>query len=320
MSELSLKVAEIKKQRKIAILAVVLTVLALPVFSLGGSRNNLYVDDNASGVQDGSSAHPYSNINEALKHANSKTDIHVANGKYKENFTIKKGVRIYGESADGVVITAKNDNYAVARMKHDTKIDKVTLRGGKWGIEVNNDSKVSISNCKIKYNDQDGVHIESDSSDRVSVTDSEIRNNGRAGIYSKQRKLSLMDNKIFNNKTDGIDIEAGSDAYIEGSNISGNGGSGIKVRIDGSEIWTKNNTVRDNGREGIEIIYFGKNGRVDVKSSSYINNGRYGIAKIQTMPITSATNSAWTRNLTFTGKNSIFGNDGRDISPVIVRK
>jgi hypothetical protein len=319
MSKISLKVVEVKRQRIIAATIVMLFLFALPVFSLSSHRNNIYVDDGATGSQNGSSSHPYKNINEALKHANSKTDIHVANGSYKENFTIKKGVKIFGESQDGVVVTAKTDKYAVARMKDDTTINKVTLRGGKWGIEVNNDSKVSIVKCTIKYNDKDGIHIEEDSSDRVSISDSEIRNNGRAGIYSKKRKLSLTDNKIIDNKTDGIDIEAGSDVYIEGSNISSNGGSGLKVRVDGSKIWTKNNTARDNGREGIEVIYAGKDGRVDIKTSSYINNGRYGVAKIQTMPITAATNAAWARDLTFTGKNSIFGNDGKDISSVIVR-
>lgn len=320
MSKLSLKIVDIKKQRKIAALIVVLFLFALPTFSLSSHRSDLYVDAKAAGSQDGSSAHPYTSINEALKHANSKTDIHVANGNYKENFTIKKGVKIYGESADGVVVSAKTDKYAVARMKDDTTINKITLKGGKWGIEVDTDSKVSIIKCKVKYNNQDGIHIEFDSSDRVSISDSEIRNNGRAGIYSKQRKLSLTDNKIFDNRSNGIDIEAGSDAYIEGSNISNNGGSGLKLRVDGSTIWTKNNTVRGNGRDGMEVIFSGKDGRIDVKNSSYIDNGRYGIAKAQTFSITVASNSAWKRNLTLTGKNSIFGNNDGNISLVIVRK
>lgn len=262
---------------------LLLVVFVGPMFAFAGNRGDIFVDINAKGAQDGSIGHPYRAISDALSHSDKRTDVHIAKGEYKENVEIPKGVRVFGESKDAVVITAGRDSGSVVTMSDDSRINKVTIRKGGVGIKVREDSKVSIIECAIVDNDGDGIKIESGSTgknDAISITDSVIRNNGRAGIFSKKHRLVIINNEISENDSDGIDISKGSSAWIEDNTVKNNGGSGMKVVMDESDIWTKSNTYRGNDHSGVEIDSFGKSGRVDFNKSKFVNNKNFGIVRV----------------------------------------
>lgn len=263
---------------------LLLAVFILPFFLFASGCKKIYVDDNASGNQDGSSGHPYKTISAALKKADKNDEVHILPGFYKENIEIPEEVEVYGSDEDKVIIEAKDDNEPVVKMKHKTKIDKVTVKKGEYGIEVGKNDRASIIECVIKDNDRDGIKIkEGEIQDKykVSVTESLIENNGKSGIYSQKRRIILIDNEILGNDRDGVDLEAGSKAWIEGNRMKDNDGSGLKLVLDRSEIWTKNNTYYDNRREGVEINAFGGTGRIDLNKSKFYKNGRYGITRVQ---------------------------------------
>jgi hypothetical protein len=303
----------ISKRLIIALLAI---VFVLPVFSFAGD-NDIYVDADASGTKNGSSDHPYKTIGKALSKANKKSKVHVAEGTYKENIVIPGGVEIVGADETKVIIEAKDDDEEVVKMHHKTELNNVTVRGGRYGIKVSDYSEADIIGCIIENNDKDGIKVKKSKVDDdyiITVKRSIIRGNERAGFYAERSRISLIDNEIYDNDSDGIDLDAGVRAWIEGNRIKNNEGSGFKMTLDGSEIWTKKNTYKDNDREGVEIDTYGGSGRIDLKKSKYYKNDRYGIARVSRGSFSS---SIW-NGLTFTSENIFYDNDHGEVSPIII--
>jgi hypothetical protein len=273
-----------KRKWEIAGSIVLLALFVGPFLTLASSRKDFYVDNKATGSEDGSAANPYHTISEALRHANDKTDVHVLKGVYEDNIEIPEGVKVFGSGADDVVIRAKSRKKAVVSMKDDTEINKVTIEKGKNGIWIKGNAKVSVINCVIQNNTSDGIKIEKgkvSNGNKVSITDSKIEDNGKNGILSGKRRLVLINNEILENDNDGIILDAGSSAWIEKNSIKDNDGSGMKLTLDGSDIWTKSNSIRNNDREGIEVNAYGQSGRIDINKSKIIGNNRFGVARVQ---------------------------------------
>lgn len=322
MSKISQKWGEINKQKAglVAIIAVIL--IALPMFAFSSRTHKIYVDNNASGTQDGSKDHPYKTISKAISESDGKTEIHVDSGIYKENITLKSDMKLFGEDKNDTIIEAASDGDSVVTMRDDTVINKVTIRGGTNGIKVREKASAEIIKCVIMDNDRDGIKIESDGtsdSRKVSISKNTLKDNGWNGIYAGRRNLSIMDNDIYKNSKDGVEVAKGSKAWISGNTIKDNRGSGMKLTIDGSDIWTKSNDLRNNKREGLEVNFSGAAGKINLAKSKFRSNGRYGIARVQDFPINANSANLWKRYLIFDNANQFYKNDGGDISVIIVR-
>lgn len=319
---------EVLKSPKVKLLVIIGSFLILlPIFAFSDSEMDIYVDSDASGKKDGSKKNPYSTISEAVKNAPQRNvKIHIADGKYKDNVELKEDMKLYGESQDGVVIEASDDDSSAIIMDHETEVSKVTVKGGKYGIYVEEDSKASIINCTVKNNDKDGIHISHASikeNRKVTISESKIYDNDKAGIYSEKRRIVIENTSIYDNDGDGIDLDAGSKAWIYDNYIHDNDKSGMKLVVDGSSIWTRSNDMEDNGREGIEVNFYGGSGRINIDRTTIENNNRHGIARVQ-RGIDSVNIAAWESYLTFdlSAKipNKIIGNNLGNISEVVLIK
>lgn len=259
-------------------------LVALPVFVFGSSKV-LYVDQNATGSEEGTSAHPYQSIEKALDHAKGGTEVRVKNGDYKENITIPKDVKVVADSEDRdkVVIKAHNEKKSVVTMKDGAELSYVTVRNGSYGVHILSDARAHLYNVVVKNNSDDGIHIESASVDkrhRVILDTVEVTRNSRAGIFSEKRSLTILDSYMTLNKSDGADLAKGTEAWLESSSFSGNKGSGLKLTLDGSHISGKKNTVRSNVREGVEVNSYGASGSISFQKATIVKNGRYGVARV----------------------------------------
>lgn len=264
--------------------AAFIVLIAAPVLVFGGSKA-VFVDKDADGSENGTSAHPYHSISKALKNADSGTEVFISKGTYKENITIPKGVKLVGKKKDreDVVIQAENNNRPTILMKHKSELDHLTVKGGRHGIRIAEDSKAVIYDVAVKGSNRDGIHIDSASRDKkyqVSISKTVVRNSDRAGIFSEKRNIVIMDSDIMFNGSDGIDLAAGTKAWLEGNRFNDNKGSGAKLVIDGSDIWSKKSGFRNNKREGVEVSSYGVAGTVGFKKTAFVNNSRYGIAKL----------------------------------------
>jgi hypothetical protein len=273
-----------KVDLKRVFLAVLALAVVVPVLTFAGSSKKLYVDRDADGTQDGSSSNPYKTITQALKKADKNTKIYVSEGTYRENLVVPKSVEIFGDDRDDTIIEAKSDDDSAIYLNGGAKIYGLTIKNGKNGVKVSDGGRVKIINCRIEDNDRDGVIIYSgklNDSNRVTISETEIKDNGRNGIYSEKRNLIIYESDIEENGSDGASFEAGSKAWIEGTNFRKNSGSGLKVKLDDAEIYTKNNTFSGNKREGVEVNASGIAGRVDINWAKFSDNANYGIARVQ---------------------------------------
>ncbi|MBP7060487.1 MAG: right-handed parallel beta-helix repeat-containing protein [Candidatus Moranbacteria bacterium] len=267
------------------ILGLTLTVLiAVPVIVFGGSKQ-VYVDKDAKGSEDGTAKHPYQSIDKALEHVKNGTEVHIAKGTYKEHITIPRGVKLFGQKKDtgAVVIKSDSNSRPTVTMKHQTELNFLTVEGGRHGVRVMEDAKVKIYQVKVKKSDLDGIHMDSatrDSKHRALIDSVEVENNDRAGIYSEKRDIVVINSNIHDNGSDGVDLAAGMKGWFEGNRINGNGGSGMKVILDGASVWTKSNSIRSNKREGVEVNAYGAAGNFGLKKAQLVGNGRYGIARV----------------------------------------
>lgn len=263
-------------------------IVIIPVVVFGGSKI-VFVDKDASGSEEGTATHPYHSISQALDHVKKGTEVRVKNGEYKENITIPKDVKVVGDSnkREKVVIKAKNEDRPAVTMKDQSKLSYVTVKGGRHGVRIVTDAKAHLYNVVVKNSNRDGIHIDSAKTDkqhRVLLDTVEITQNDRAGIFAEKRFIVLTNSYVTSNKSDGVDFAMGTEAWLEKNSFSGNKGSGLKLVLDESEIWSKKNNIRNNGREGVEVNAYGAAGTIGFKKATLFNNGHYGIARIARTP------------------------------------
>ncbi|MDA3815272.1 MAG: right-handed parallel beta-helix repeat-containing protein [Patescibacteria group bacterium] len=298
-----------------------LTALVIAIGTLSGLQvtagGYVYVDDDAKGEMDGSSDNPYDNIQDAIDEAEKEdSDVKIRKGTYRENIRIWEDVEIYGSDMDEVVIIADDDDEAVVEMYHDTALRNVTVREGEVGIEVREGSKVLINKCKVEENDEDGIRIKEadiDHTKEIIIISSIIENNDWTGIYMENRKFKFEDNYILNNGKDGIDLGRDSEGSVRDNQIKDNEGVGIKVRIDGAEVYIKKNTLRDNERDGIEIRTKGDRGFVQIEDNKLYQNDRWGIARVASRPF---SDDDWFASLKIISNNIYWENDYGAVAPV----
>ncbi len=260
---------------------VFVLLLTGPVFVLGGGKN-IYVDKDNQGSEDGSKDHPYRSIDKALRKAKKGSNVFVAKGRYKVNLVIPKDVKVIGgKQISDVVIEGERDEPTVT-LKDDAEIKKVTIKGGRHGIRVEPQASAKIIEVVIKESVRDGIHIDPgtlEKKDEVYIEKTTIKDNKMAGIFSKRRSLVVLDSDILRNG-DGVDLTGGVKAWFQDNRISDNRGSGLKITLDGTSFWSRDLSIRRNGREGVEVNAYGAKGSIGFKKSTFIDNGRYGIAKV----------------------------------------
>jgi hypothetical protein len=267
------------------LLGATLIALAVSPFLVFGGREVIHVDSKASGMEDGSRSHPYDTISEGLDHADDGDEVEVEKGTYEENITLPKGVWLYGAGGDrdDVVIKANHDDKPTVEMKHDSKLSDVTVRGGRHGVRILEDSKARLYDVRVTKSNRDGIHIDSaevSKKRRIVLDKVEVEKSDRSGVYSEKRSITIIDSTIHDNGGDGVDLASGTHAWLEKSDFNSNRGSGAKLVLDGASIWSKNNNFKKNGREGIEVSSFGGQGTIEFKKAEVSGNGRYGVARL----------------------------------------
>lgn len=301
--------------RKRALITLLALAMILPLVTMAGNKHKIYVDDSASGKQDGSSSHPYKTISQAIRKADSHTRIYVKKGKYNENITLPDGVELYGSKDSGdSILDAKDKSSPAITLKGGAKIVRMTIRDGKNGIKTATDGKVKIIDCNVKDNHREGIYIDGDSAKegtKVSIVDSNIESNGNNGIFSERRMISVEDSRIKNNGSDGISLSIGANAWIKSDSIRQNSGSGVKVRLDEAWITIDDSTLSDNDDAGLKVISYGRSGHVGIKDSAVRYNDDFGIKKVSR----DSSSAVWSGLVI--QKTSILGNGNGGISPVL---
>lgn len=296
-----------------------MAAIVLPFFGFARGGDKIYVNEDASGTQNGSSSHPYKTIWQGLDKAHDGDEVIVAKGTYKERVTIPKGVKLSGAGKGKTIIKSseRNDD-PVINMKDGSTIWGVTIKNGEIGIYVRDGAKADIIDSDIRENRHEGIFIEGGertNREKVSIINCEVKDNGWSGIFSKKRKVVIMESGIKNNGRNGVVFESGVRAWIDNNSISENKGSGLVMNLDGADVTVASkNTFRKNGREGIEVNSYGSTGSLDIRKSRLSENGRYGITRIS--KVANISPSLW-NGLVVEGNNTFFGNGFGDVSSIV---
>lgn len=300
---------------KIGIALLLSVAVLIPALGFAKGGETIYVDDDASGTQNGSSAHPYKTIARALRETRKGDEVVVAPGTYKENVEIPKGVKLSGSGQSKTTIKAEDRDDAVVTMKDGSEMWGFTIKNGKLGIYVKKESKATIVDSEIKENRHEGIFIdrsERNDSERTSVVRTNVIDNGWSGIYAKKGKIIISDSDIKGNGKNGVVFEAGVRGWVDDNSISENKLSGIVLQLDNADTTiASNNTFRKNGQEGIEVNAYGGSGRINIRKSRISENGRYAIARVQRTNISSVWNG-----LTIEENNNFFGNAFGNVSSI----
>jgi hypothetical protein len=297
--------------------AAVLFSFSFPV--LGDAPSVLYVDDDASGKQDGSKNYPFRTISQAidLVEDNDATQIYVASGKYEDNFNIPEDAQVIGAGAEKTRIESDNDKGAVVYMEHGTRLSGVTVRGAEVGVLVKKDSRAEIFDSIIEDNDKEGIFLSGTNSrkDRwkISIANAVIRDNGRSGIYANGSPLVIIDSTIQDNRGNGITLSDDVKLWLEDTHIKDNKKSGLAGILDGSDMHIIDCEFNDNGREGIEINAYGAKGYMKIDNTNFDDNDRWGIARVSR---NYGIEAVWKDVVV--KKNAFEGNASGSISPIIV--
>lgn len=234
----------------------------------------IYVDiKNISGTEDGSEAHPYNKIQNAVDAANAGDTLKVLMGIYNENITMKDGVVIQGSGANVTTIDGGGSGSVVTALSVDSKakLDGFTLTNGKarsgGGIYLNHSSP-TITNCIISSNGASyrGGAIYGNGSSPV-VSNNVITHNtayGGGGIFFlNPSSATISNNIIMNNSCAGSGLGGGG-IYLDytsnpkvlnniiANNDGGQKGGGIAVNA-GSPTIINNTIVGNSARLGAGI-------------------------------------------------------------------
>lgn len=232
-------------------------------------KNLIYIDNrNQSGVEDGSLAHPFSSLTNALassqySHIKSLYVFKGDGSAYTGNYTLTDGTLLWGSGSAGLY-NIPTQGYPLLQgagtdptvtIAGNTEITglQISGAGGNNGIYGRSLENVLIHDTIISGN-QTGIYIDS-AVDNVRIIGNTIQNNSADGIYCYEpQKISIIGNTISGNG-DGIELfHPLNDILISGNCIENNTDDGIYAFMI-EEITISDNTISNNAN-GIRLYEY----------------------------------------------------------------
>jgi parallel beta-helix repeat protein len=224
-----------------------------------------YVDRSKSDG-DGSKKHPYQTIEKALKKKCEK--IKIAKGSYDKDIIIPSGVEIQGVGEKTVI-------KGLITISNKVNVKNLYIKGK--GVVVSEGASVKISKVKIS-NASIGIKTEGDG--KLTLTNSTIVHNGKGLYLRHDTKINLENNKIINNRGEGVDIRTNVDGVIQDNIIDSNKEGGIEAVIGRSDLIISNNSLKHNKASGIALQFYREHnelGNVKISGNTLVGNGNYAI-------------------------------------------
>lgn len=234
---------------------------------------DIYVDasNKDDALADGTSEHPFENIEDAIKEGKSK--IYIKNGSYKEKVSLSLGMELYGESKS-VVITGG------VTMGNKTSINNLTVIGTSIGVSIQKDANASVVGCDVKNSGGNGVDI-MEGSGKLTIKNSKLYSNVK-GVYAQRgNSLEITGSDIYGNKGEGLDLRAKINGTIKNNNIYNNKEGGIEIVVGSSDLTISGNTIKSNSASGIANQFYSENkktGQINISNNKITKNGKYGIS------------------------------------------
>ncbi|MCX6662728.1 MAG: PKD domain-containing protein [Euryarchaeota archaeon] len=200
----------------------------------------IYVDDsNTAGPWNGTQNYPYKTIQAGITAASAGDTVSVLSGTYNENVVITQDLTLIGENKDTTFIDGGGNSHVVNAL-------------GTSGSEIHvHISKLTLRNAGVSG--FDGITFS-------YVTTSEI-----------------TDNKMLNNKGEGISLDHCNAITVRNNLITNNDAAGISLTASDQNI-IENNIIQHN-QKGIQLSYFSNYSKIT--DNTILDNDIYGVYVFQ---------------------------------------
>ncbi len=279
----------------------------------------IYVDGaSQSTTTDGSDSNPYKDIASALSKAaeNSKSErkLYVKKGTYASgDLNLPESTEILGEDRDATIIDFSASDKSSLTMGKRSNIEKLTVKGGNYGVIVPKKSKVTIKNVKVTDSKRVGIWIKSGKNSTVysaTIKDSLIKDNDGKGIFVEQSYLYFYNNEVSNNGEEGLDLRSQVKGKIYDSTFKDNSEGGMELEIRGVKLDIRNNDLKSNEASGMMLNNrTNKGGSISLRDNEISGNNHYGIRCGGTRAWTSGL---WKKTMSMKS-NDLDDNDSGDI-------
>ncbi len=233
----------------------------------------IYVDDDNTGFEDGSLAHPYNTIQEGVDNAISGYNIYIFNGTYNENVVVGKSLSFYGDSQGtslgGDLTIVSGGNLTLKGFK--LMVNSTVM--GEFGIFVNNGGGLFVMGLRgtpsVITNGGDApggnasayYEFQVRAGSRFEMFDSEVENAGhawnlpdytQAGLWINTDNVIIHNSEIHHNNFHGLILYNSSGHHIINCTIHHNSWSGIWGK-NSQNNFIDDNEIHDNGWSGISL-------------------------------------------------------------------
>jgi len=188
---------------------------------------------------DGSVAHPFAKIGDAIAKAGTGAAILIAPGTYAENVLVDKDISLVGSSNGaapekaGAVIDAPNDT-AVSVSAGTALIRGLRIvNAGHAGILVDG-AAVTIEGCRVEGTRFDsmniGVGVAVKNNGSIILQNSAVTSSAGPGVFVRDAGAIILQNQIDQNQEGGVRLEhASTEVRIEGNELNKNARLAIGV-------------------------------------------------------------------------------------------
>jgi hypothetical protein len=196
-----------------------------------------FVDANYIGLNDGSQAHPFTTIGQAVAAANQGALIAIAAGTYAEYVVTPNAVRIWGRCPDLVEVVGVEPTQAAFNVWHDessgVEIHDLAISGGGDAVSVSGARDVLVDRVWIHDTTAEGIYAANDfGATHVTVRRSLIERATNDGAFAGGVAIDIEYSSIRDTR-----VSAGDPSTGRGVNAQpGNGGERAKLRIASSRI------------------------------------------------------------------------------------
>lgn len=150
----------------------------------------------------------------------------------------------------------------------DVSLVDVTISDGRIGVQYDYSSALSLDRVTVARNSEDGIGVGSFLALFLSVSRSQIVDNGGVGVIGPIFTLGIDRSRIGGNGADGLRISgvASPVVTVTDATFDGNGGVGAVFRTQGS--WVGGTTFSQNAGGGVEV----QEGDLEIVSSTISGN------------------------------------------------
>lgn len=178
------------------------------------------VDD--SYITDDPINHKWDTIPEGINDVSDKDLLYVFNGEYNSGITVNKGISLYGENENYVVINGAGT--AINIVNDSALLDKVIVENATIGIRLSGSSNSIISNCTVS-NSNYGIKVENNADQNI-IMNCNLTNNSY-GIFISGSDSNIVgspsiieqpvcNDNVFTLNDYGVYIENADDNVIMG--------------------------------------------------------------------------------------------------------